>query len=302
MTKYNFEKMSYSDGLALVEKARQGRTVKRADSGGIADTIKNLLVDNQDILKTIGVGAGIGGALGYGSSFMRSPERRKPGRSAMTGAVLGGLGGLGYGAATRGLSKAMVETDVEKIKAVKDRMKSIKDQGVFSARNFMPMISMPGIDEGIAAGTIGAIGSQTAIPGWMDKLIYTTAAAGTHNKPELAAALRGARSQRVRFNQQSVLRRLLSKIGIMRVPDAFKNRLGLPSNMFYRTMAEQPGSPSLARAAATRGALTGVGALAAYRLLSQVGPRAAKNWRQDQNELRNLKLVLEELNKGAKNE
>ena len=99
MTKVDFNKLSYDEGLALVKEAKEAALIKQADTG-FADkgkelwaTISQFLQDNPGLLRNLGIGAGVGGGLGIASGLMGDKKSRRPIRRGIIGALLGALGG-----------------------------------------------------------------------------------------------------------------------------------------------------------------------------------------------------------------
>ncbi len=97
MTNHDFSRMTYEEGLALVKKAKAENTGIQKQAVSVED-IKNWFTDdkNRQLLKYLGVGAGVGGLGGLLSGLVG--EKRRPLRRTLYGMLLGALGGgAGYG-------------------------------------------------------------------------------------------------------------------------------------------------------------------------------------------------------------
>ena len=89
-----FKTASFEDGLLLVSLMGTGM---HKEATGIMDTLKSYW-DNPEFRKAVGhvgIGAGVGTAAGAASSLLEPEHRRRPLSRAMTGALLGALGGGG---------------------------------------------------------------------------------------------------------------------------------------------------------------------------------------------------------------
>lgn len=83
---------SFVAGSAIGKTLRHSGALQSA-----TDYFKNMNPVHQKAL----LGAGVGGVLGYGSSFLQDKEKRHSGSSALTGALAGGAAGLGLGLAAQ---------------------------------------------------------------------------------------------------------------------------------------------------------------------------------------------------------
>jgi hypothetical protein len=93
----NFEKLSFDQGLELVTATYRRSLVKRADLSKVLSKVLSHPAGR------IAAGAGVGGALGAGSSLFQDERRRTPWSRALTGAAIGGLGTAGGEAIAHGI-------------------------------------------------------------------------------------------------------------------------------------------------------------------------------------------------------
>jgi len=95
-------------GAPRIEKEAMDKTAMLESMG---NWYKGLAPEQQKAL----MGAGVGGALGVGSSFLRDEEDRNTLGSGLTGALAGGAAGLGLGLASKHAPKAPVGPPVNQI-------------------------------------------------------------------------------------------------------------------------------------------------------------------------------------------
>ena len=128
MNNYDFEKLTYEEGLALVKEAKS-KSVGIQKEAVSADDITNWIKENKELLTYLGVGTGVGGVAGLLSGM--TGKRRRPIRNALTGMLLGALGGgAGYGV-VKGLGTHQQSSAESKIIDSLSKLKNVSSPRAF---------------------------------------------------------------------------------------------------------------------------------------------------------------------------